>query len=335
VFSFGRQRLEFDNGSVLVAQANTASAGHGWSFDTVVADECWRLKPVSLTQGVIPAMRARPQPLLLLLSTAGDEDSLVLKQWRERGLACVDSSDPGTLCYMEWSVPASADYHDATLWGLANPALGTSIDRETLLAEYQGADRGAFLRGSLNQWTSTAAGWLDPGVWDRCCAPSMPPAVGGVVAAEVAQAGDRFYAVHSWQHNGVTYTQPLIITEHEDALWTALDAAYGAVDALAITPTLQTHLPPGMARKTIVVGLKELARNVPLVRGMVNAGQVAHAPSTLMDEHVGRAVATRTAGLSTASSSGSIELARCLVWSAALASRPAGSRRPAVATARQ
>ena len=46
-----------------------------------------------------------------------------------------------------------------------------------------------------------------------------------------------------------------------------------------------------------------------------------------------RAVATTTAGLSTAHSSGSIELARCLVWAVATCSRPTSSKRPTVAVA--
>ena len=66
---------------------------------------------------------------------------------------------------------------------------------------------------------------------------------------------------------------------------------------------------------------------MPLVRSMIAAGQVAHPASTMFDEHVGRAVATRKAGLSTAHSSGSIELARCLVWAVAMASRPTTSRK--------
>jgi hypothetical protein len=67
---------------------------------------------------------------------------------------------------------------------------------------------------------------------------------------------------------------------------------------------------------------------------MIANGNVAHNGSTLLAEHVARAVATRQAGLSTAHSSGSIELARCLVWSVALASRPQAMRKPALAVAR-
>ena len=147
----------------------------------------------------------------------------------------------------------------------------------------------------------------------------------------MSQGGDRFYAVRAWSHNGIVYVAPLIVTESEDELWTALDKVYGDVDQLAITPTLQIHLPPSMEPQTTTVGLRELARHVPLVRSMIAAGQVAHRASQLLDEHVARAVATRQAGLSTAHSSGAIELARCLVWAVAMASRPSTSKRPALA----
>jgi hypothetical protein len=333
-FSFGRQRLELDNGSQLVVLSNSVNAGHGWSFDLVVADESWRIKPEALNEGVIPAMRARPQPLLLMASTAGDDESVVLRQWRERGLAIIEEGRPSTLCMLEWSPPPAVDWSDPQWWAWANPCLGVTLTRETLAAEYDGPDRRAFLRASLNIWTSAAQGWLPAGQWDRCLTRSLPVPAGGVIAAEVAQGGDRFYAVRAWLHNGICYVVPAVVTEYEDVLWAELDRVYGDVDQVAISPTLQPHLPPGLNRKTSLVGMKELARSVPLVRSMIAAGNVAHPSSTLLDEHVGRAVATMSAGLSTAHSSGSIELARCLVWAVAMASRPQYNRRPAVAAAR-
>ncbi len=201
-----------------------------------------------------------------------------------------------------------------------------------MLAESHGP-RNTFLRASLNQWVASSESWLPAGQWDACRIKIVPDPIGGVVAAEVSQGGDRFVALRAWTRNGVVFVSPVVVTESEDALWTALEAVYGDVDQLAITPTLEPHLPPSVARKATTVGLRELARYVPLVRSMIAAGHVAHGTSELLDEHVARAVATRQAGLSTAHSSGAIELARCLVWAVAMASRPSTSKRPAVAVA--
>jgi hypothetical protein len=76
-----------------------------------------------------------------------------------------------------------------------------------------------------------------------------------------------------------------------------------------------------------------LAKFTSTVRGMIAAGTVAHHGEATLTEHVARAVASRSEGglaLSTARSPGPIELARCLVWSVALASRPTWRQRPAI-----
>jgi hypothetical protein len=333
-YSFGRQRFTLDNGSTFAITSNTINAGHGWSIDLCVADEAWRVKSLAISQGIQPAMRARPMTFLLLISSAGDEDSDLLRLWRERGLSIIESGEPSALAFMEWSMPPAADWHDPKWWAWPNPCLGVTLTPETLLSEFHSPDRGAYLRSALNVWTSSEAGWLQPGVWDGCAARSMPDPKGGVLACEISQGGERFYGVRAWSHNGIVYCQPEIVCEDEDQFWTACDTAYGTIDHLAITPTLEPHMPTSMARKSVVVGMKELARSVPLVRSMILAGQIAHAPSVMFDEHVGRAVATKTAGLSTAHSSGSIELARCLVWSASMSSRPQSNRKPGLAVAR-
>lgn len=328
--SYGRQRFELDNGSRFHVQPNTLGAGHGLSIDLAVVDELWRVKVEAVDHGLSPAQRARPSPLMVCLSTAGDEESQLLKSWRERALTIIETGAPGRLFMAEWSPPPGVDYAEARWWSWANPALGTTIDGQTLTDEWLAPNRASFLRAALNLWVQSDAGWLEPGAWARCQARTMPDPEGGTVAAEVSQGGDRFVAVRAWCRDGITYTTPLVVTEHEDKLWAELEAVYGMVDTLAVTPTLEPHLPLEMRRKTTTVGIKELARWVPLVRSMLLAGQVAHDGDILLGEHVGRAVATRQAGLSTAHSAGPIEAARCLVWAVALASRPAWRTKPAL-----
>jgi hypothetical protein len=334
-YSFGRQRMLLDNGSELAVASNTASAGHGFSTDLAVADEAWRLKPDAIDEGVIPSMRARTNPLLVMTSTAGDGDSVLLRSWRDRGLDAVETGAPGPLCFLEWSMPPGVDPYNPRLWSWPNPCLGTTLTADTLIAESHGP-RSTFLRASLNQWVSGGDCWLPAGQWDRCRYPrQLPDPEGGVIAAEVSQGGERFVALHAWMHNGVTFAAPVAVTESEGELWAILEAAYADADLrLLVTPSLEPHLPAAMGRRSGIVGMRELARQVPLVRSMIAAGQVAHPGSPTLDEHVGRAVATLSAGLSTAHSSGGIELARCLVWAVAAASRPTSSRRPAVAVAR-
>jgi 5-methylcytosine-specific restriction endonuclease McrA len=330
--SYGRQRLRLDNGSHFHVTAATIGAGHGLSIDLAMCDEVWRISSEAFDHGIVPAQRARPQPLALMLSTAGDEQSVLLREWRERGMAMCEANDPGSLFFAEWSPPPAVDYSDPRWWAWANPALGHTIDAETLLDEWRSPNRPAFMRASLNLWIQSEASWLEPGVWNRAHLRKPPEPSGGVVACEISQGGDRFYATRAWMLNGITHVAPLVVTEHEEKLWAAIDAVYGDLDQLLVTPPLQARVPPAW-RKVTVVGIRELARSVPILRSMLAAGNVAHDGSALMAEHVGRAIATRSAGLSTAAS-GPIELARCMVWSVALASRPQSARKPALGVAR-
>ena len=114
--SYGRQRLHLDNGSQFHVQAATFGAGHGLSIDLAVVDEVWRVKPETVDHGLAPAQRARPQPLMLMLSTAGDEQSVLLKEWRERGMAMVETNSPGRLYFAEWSPPPGVDFTDPQWW---------------------------------------------------------------------------------------------------------------------------------------------------------------------------------------------------------------------------
>jgi hypothetical protein len=332
--SFGRERLELVNGSSLAVQSNTPGAGHGNTYHLVVADECWKLRPEAITLGLGPTQRAVKEPLMVLASTAGDENSTLLRTMRDRALAGMETGTAGPLAMLEWSMSPGVDPFDARRWGDPNPCLGTTLEAATLIAEAQG-DRSAFLRGSLNIWTASDDSWLQPGVWDFCQVDGDPEPVGGVLACEVSRswegsATERFVAVRAWQTDGVTRVAVVASTEDRAELWETIAALYPTVDVLAITPTLELHRPDALKRKAQTVGKRELVRWVPLVRSMIHAGHVAHHRSQLLDEHVARSMATATAGLS---ARGDISLARCLVWAVALSSRPTARRRPAMATA--
>ena len=134
-YSFGRQRMLLDNGSELAVASNTASAGHGFSVDLAIADEAWRLKPEAIDDGVIPATRARPSPLIVMTSTAGDDDSVLLRTWRDRGLDAIESGQASSLCFLEWSIPPGVDPLNPRWWSWSNPCLGTTLEPATLVAE--------------------------------------------------------------------------------------------------------------------------------------------------------------------------------------------------------
>ena len=100
---------------------------------------------------------------------------------------------------------------------------------------------------------------------------------------------------------------------------------------LAVTPTLQLHLPPSLNRRFATVGYGELLKYTSLVRAMIVEGGVQHRGTRTLHEHMTRAVGVKTAQgyvISSQKSPGPVEIARCAIWAIALESRPQTKQKP-------
>jgi hypothetical protein len=273
-----------------------------------------------------------------MLSTAGDEGSALFRRWREHGLGLIDQGKPGVLSMCEWSPPAGVDPLDEQWWPYANPALGHTISIDALRAESQGPNRTAFMRASLNLWIFSAHSWLEGGVWEQCAVQGQIIFEGGVLSIESSLDGKRFVGVRAAAPLDARDTACVgveFIEADEAALWKRVIESMSMDQNLELvcTPALEVHLPPGLERRCTVVTTKELARWTPLVRAAINGGRVHHRGEYALSEHVNRAVLARTEGgepISTTRSPGPVELARCMVWAVALATRPTWQRRAAV-----
>jgi len=100
---------------------------------------------------------------------------------------------------------------------------------------------------------------------------------------------------------------------------------------LALTPTLEIHIPHVLDKRYMIVGYNELLKFTSLVRSMILEERVTHRNETILAEHINRACLTKTvqgAVLSSQKSPGPIELARCLVWAVAYVSKPQRNQKP-------
>lgn len=336
-WSYGRNELEMPDGSRWYVRAATPSAGHGRSPDLIVVDELWDISDEVLDQGLIPSQRARKSPLCAMFSTAGTEASRAMLRWREQGLQAIDNGKPTRHYFAEWSPPPSADLSNPEMWVYANPALGHTLELETLLAESEAPNRSAFLRASLNLWVASDQSWLDPGTWDKLVYSGELP-VATVLAIEHSLDESRYVGLfaHPLDTKIILQTAFVVRTEHE--LWAEIRERLPAGAQLALPPTLDIHAPPELQSRKTTVGYGELVRWTALVRSMIYEGRILHTGENTLAEHMGRAVASRTqAGLvlSSQKSPGPIELARCAVWAAALASKAKWSSRPSIGRARR
>jgi hypothetical protein len=135
------------------------------SIDLVIVDELFDVNPDSVEGGLLPAQRARKNPLACFFSTAGTEESVLFQRWREAGIRAIDKGEPSTMYMAEWSPDPSLDPLHPGSWAWGNPALGYTLDMDTIRQESTNPDRASFLRASLNLWVSVVRGWIEPGRW--------------------------------------------------------------------------------------------------------------------------------------------------------------------------
>jgi len=337
-WSYGRQKLTMPDGSVWHVRAATPGAGHGYSVDLLIIDECWAVSTEAIDQGLLPTQRARKNPLCSMWSTAGDSSSVAMLRWREQGLRTIDEGKPGSLYFAEWSPdPAKMDLMTPAAWAMANPALGYTLDMEVIAAEAEAPNRNAFLRSSVNTWTAAAAGWLEPGQFAACQTDAVAPP-GGVLAIEVGEDSGHFYGVRAVISGTKTHVVTAFVADTMAEMWRHVEAEIAKAPnlKLAIVPSLEVHCPPNLSRRATIVGYRELNRWTAAARSIIVEGRLLHNGEHLLTEHVEKAVLVKHNGnivISSQRSPGPISMARCLVFAVALAGKPAAMGKPIIVSA--
>jgi hypothetical protein len=331
VKAYGRNSVTMPDGSKWTVRAAKPSVGHGTSNDLIVADEIWDMSQLAIDGGLIPSMRARKSPLLSCWSTAGTEASTAFLRWREQGLRAIDKQQASLLYFAEWSPPPDIDPMTPAAWSYGNPALGHTLEQSTIQAESENPDRAQFLRASVNLWVASDRGWIPPGVWPALKHNGDIP-VGGIVAIETSMDDSRYFGLRAvaLPDQRVCATVAFVVDSFA-ALLVEVDRLSAEGCKFAISPSIDIQWPTHLQAKKVVVGYGEILKYTPTVRNLISEKILLHDGSTQLAEHVQRAVAVKTQGsvaVSSQRSPGPIELCRCLIWAAALCSRPAVSGKP-------
>jgi hypothetical protein len=323
----GRKSVQMPDGSRWEVRAATSKL-HGGSYDLIVVDELWNIAPDILDDALKPSQIARANPLLSMWSTAGDESSTAMINYRSIALQEIDENVVSERCFAEWSIPAGCDPRDPQYWGLSNPALGRTITVKALQAAVKSD---SFPRSHGNQWSASRGAWLDAGVWDKCRTTQDFPE-GGILAVDSSVDEARYIGVRSVVHNQQVFTKIEFVVDTEAEMWTHVERVLTHPSVLLlVTPTLEIHVPTALKRRYQLTGYAELIRYTSLVRNMILEGKVLHDGNQTLAEHVNRATGVRTAQgyvLSSQKSPGPIEAARCMVWAVSAVSRPQNRQKP-------
>lgn len=148
----------------------------GLDISRAIIDELHAHKDRGLWDVLVGGTGARTQPLIVAITTAGDDDKSICGEVRNSLAIPALSVEPGTDdTFFTFIACADIedDWKDPATWHKANPNLGVSLHEEFLenLCRQAGASKAAennFRRKHLNQWITGAQEWITPVSWSKC-----------------------------------------------------------------------------------------------------------------------------------------------------------------------
>lgn len=177
----GQQRLEIRTHDGHTARftpaTRTASGGRGQEADLLVLDEGMYLQHTHMAAlaPLVAKSQVAGRGQILVASSAGTQDSEVLRQLRDRGRD-LHKLDGKGLAYHEWCAPDDVDPSDEAAWALANPSLGTPmLDVTVLRSQLMLNSPEGFGREWLGWWGETHdMPAIEPRLWAQLAGKPAP-----------------------------------------------------------------------------------------------------------------------------------------------------------------
>lgn len=161
--------------SVYKALSSEAGSKEGLNASTIIVDELHVWRGRALWDALKYAGRARSQPLLFVITTAGDDLLSVCYEQRQYAKDVLSGTikDSRFWGLIYAADPQVDDWTDEATWFKANPSLGKTIRLEDFRADFQEASKApstqsSFKRYSLNIWATGSDPAIPKHVWDGC-----------------------------------------------------------------------------------------------------------------------------------------------------------------------
>lgn len=155
---------------VLSADARTK---HGPNVQCLIIDEFHAQPNRDLFETLEKGIAARRQPLILMITTAGnDTESICYEQHEYAEGVMKDGGDESFLPVL-FNLPRDAKWYDIDIVANVNPSIGVTVKREYFEGEIVSALRDARKQNSFKQlhcniWTQQAKIWIPIEKWDAC-----------------------------------------------------------------------------------------------------------------------------------------------------------------------
>jgi phage terminase large subunit-like protein len=319
--------------------ANKENAPRGFTADLIWIDEMQAFKAQTISSGFQPTMAARNPttangyPMMILTATAGDARSDFQLNYREQAFQSIESGEFSRSFMAEWSAPENLDWRLPTTWAWACPGLGQSVYMTNLENYFKTMKRDQFIQEFLNIIKLTVNAWVQPEEWDRMKTEAAPSGK-MYLAVESSTDDSRYVGVLAGEANGKTHVQQAFLVWDEASMWEKIiEIMKNPMVSLLITPALHLHTPTNLLERSKTVGYAEILTYTGLVLKMIKEKQLTHDGSQVLRDHVLHAALVKTMNgvvISSQKSAGPIEMARCCVWAASIASKPQRISRPSM-----
>jgi len=143
-------------------RAATSEGPRGSTANLLYIDELREIGEPVMT-AAMPLTRAVRNSQTYFTSNAGDITSTVLNDLRARAL--LFKSD--RLGWYEWSAPAGSDINDVKAWQMANPALGYTVDIESIQDALNFDSKESFMTETLCMWVDSMTSPWPMDVWNE------------------------------------------------------------------------------------------------------------------------------------------------------------------------
>ncbi len=164
----GDEWFKLASGSRYLIRASNRESGRGLSIDQLNIDELREWRNWQAWSALSKTTMARPDALILAMSNAGDDESVVLNQLRDAALSGRDPS----IGIFEWSAEDGCELDDPAAWRQANPGLGHTIAASSIRGALAIDPPGVFRTEVLCQRVDHLDTAIDLPAWRDCADPT-------------------------------------------------------------------------------------------------------------------------------------------------------------------
>jgi phage terminase large subunit-like protein len=199
--------------------SSDAATKHGFRPHFIIFDEFHAQPNRDLFDALYRGMGKRRQPVLLMITTAGDDDeSICYEEWEYARRVISGTVPDESYLPVIFEPRSEEDWTDDAVQRRINPGYGITMQAEYFRSETQAAlaepkKRNSFIQLHLNRWVNQASAWLPIEWWDACAEPlaadatlAALPVTGGL---DLAQKIDLACLALTFRH---PIAQPLAVT---------------------------------------------------------------------------------------------------------------------------